>query len=601
LIEIVTVDQETPAVGAWLTEHRLHSVLEVRGGAPVAEVAARYGASRQSVYRWKARYERYGVAGLQDKSRRPRSSPQRIPAEVEALVCELRRAHPRWGARRLVFELGRRGVARVPSRATVHRALVRNGLVEPQQQRHKRKYRRWQRETPMHLWQIDIVGGIYLADGRECKMVTGIDDHSRYVVLAAVLAVPNGRAVCEAFTAAMRDHGVPSEVLTDNGKQFTGRFTKPRPAEVLFERICRENGITARLTKPSSPTTTGKIERWHGTLRREFLDHSGPFADLPAAQAAIDAWVHGYNQSRPHQSLDMATPASLFRPARTQPTRPTAPATSPVPATELRAATAQKDSFLVPVSANAVEFDTVVARSGLLNVLPRVQRVRMASAHVEQLAHVWADEHSIHIQIGGELVKTVASNLDLADLHELRLRGARPAGPPPATTFATRDAALAAGSAVEIDRAVDSSGICQLGAQKLALGSSLANKRVTLRLDGHLVHVLCQGVLAKTLPCPIPADQRGRLRGARLGADPLPPPPAGPIQVERRVPAEGVVMVTRQRIRVGRTYAGKTVTILIEDTCLRVLHDGEELSVHHRTTNEPVTRFRAYAARRPET
>jgi transposase InsO family protein len=73
--------------------------------------------------------------------------------------------------------------------------------------------------------------------------------------------VPNGRAVCEAFTAAMNRYGVPSEVLTDNGKQFTGRFTKPRPAEVLFERICREHGITALLTKPSSPTTTGKIER----------------------------------------------------------------------------------------------------------------------------------------------------------------------------------------------------------------------------------------------------------------------------------------------------------------------------------------------------
>jgi transposase InsO family protein len=268
LVEIVTVDQETPVDGTWLAEHRLHSVLEVRGGASVAEVAARYGASRQSLYRWKARYERDGVAGLQDRSRRPRSSPRRIPAEVEALVCELRRAHPRWGARRLVFELGERGVARVPSRATVHRALVRNGFVVLQHQTHKRKYRRWQRETPMHLWQIDIVGGIYLADGRECKMVTGIDDHSRYVVIAAVLAVPNGRAVCEAFTAAMRDHGVPSEVLTDNGKQFTGRFTKPRPAEVLFERTCRENGITARLTKPSSPTTTGKIERWQCATRR---------------------------------------------------------------------------------------------------------------------------------------------------------------------------------------------------------------------------------------------------------------------------------------------------------------------------------------------
>ena len=187
-------------------------------------------------------------------------------------------------------------------------------MVVPQAQRHKRKYKRWQRETPMALWQLDLVGGIYLADGRECKLLSGIDDHSRFVVCAAVLAVPSGRAVADAFTAAMRAYGVPSEVLTDNGKQFTGRFTKPRPAEVLFERVCREHGITAKLTGPYSPTTTGKVERWHRTLRRELLDAAGPFADLPSAQAAIAAWVHTYNHARPHQSLDMATPASLFRP-----------------------------------------------------------------------------------------------------------------------------------------------------------------------------------------------------------------------------------------------------------------------------------------------
>lgn len=177
----------------------------------------------------------------------------------------------------------------------------------------------------MHLWQLDLVGGVFLIDGRECKMLTSLDDHSRFVVIATVLAVPNGRAVCDAFAAAMRRYGVPSEVLTDNGKQFTGRFTKPRPAEVLFERVCRENGITARLTKPSSPTTTGKIERFHQTLRRELLDHCGPFADLPEAQAAIDAWVHSYNHRRPHQALDMATPATLLRPGRSQPPQLDAP------------------------------------------------------------------------------------------------------------------------------------------------------------------------------------------------------------------------------------------------------------------------------------
>lgn len=116
----------------WMGEHRLRAVLEVRAGAPVAEVAIRYGASRQSVYAWRARYERDGPAGLADKSRRPGTSPGRMPADVEALICELRRSHPRWGARRrLVFELGQRGVARVPGRATVHRArsLRRNSVT----------------------------------------------------------------------------------------------------------------------------------------------------------------------------------------------------------------------------------------------------------------------------------------------------------------------------------------------------------------------------------------------------------------------------------------------------------------------------------------
>jgi transposase InsO family protein len=151
---------------------------------------------------------------------------------------------------------------------------------------------------------------VFLADGRECKLVTSIDDHSRFMVITQVVVEPSGR-VCQAFTDAMARYGVPSEVLTDNGKQFTGRFTKPFPAEMLFEQICRENVITARLTKPRSPTTTGKIERWHQSLRRELLDECGPFESLQAAQSAIETWDRGYNYERPHQSLGMAAPASL--------------------------------------------------------------------------------------------------------------------------------------------------------------------------------------------------------------------------------------------------------------------------------------------------
>ncbi|AYJ47368.1 transposase [Rhodococcus sp. P1Y] len=164
----------------------------------------------------------------------------------------------------------------------------------------------------MHLWQLGLVGGIFLVGGRECKILTGIDDHSRFIVVAAVLEKHSGVVVCAAFVAVMQRWGVPFEVLTDNGKQFTGKFARPLPVEVLFERTCREHGISARLTKRRSPTTTGKIERFHRTLRRELLDEVGPFASIEAAQLALDEWVHSYNTERPHQSLDMATPVTLL-------------------------------------------------------------------------------------------------------------------------------------------------------------------------------------------------------------------------------------------------------------------------------------------------
>jgi Integrase core domain len=91
---------------------------------------------------------------------------------------------------------------------------------------------------------------------------------------------------------------------------FTGRFGA-KDTEVLFDRICRENGIDHLLTAPRRPTTTGKIERFHRTLRTEFLT-GRVFDDLPTAQDELDRWVVSFNTERPHSALDMATPASRF-------------------------------------------------------------------------------------------------------------------------------------------------------------------------------------------------------------------------------------------------------------------------------------------------
>jgi transposase len=231
-----------------VVEQRYRAVLEVKAGVPVTEAAARFGVSRQSVHSWLRRYEQGGLGALANRSRRPESCPHQVSAEIEAVVCELRREHPKWGPLRLAHELGKAGVVPVPSRMSVYRVLVRHGLVEPEaRKRPKSSYRRWERDEPMALWQLDIVGGAFLASGTEAKIVTGVDDHSRYCVIAAVVTRATGRAICLAFAAALRAYGVPDEVLTDNGKQFTDRFGKG--GEVLFDRICRDNGITHRLTQ----------------------------------------------------------------------------------------------------------------------------------------------------------------------------------------------------------------------------------------------------------------------------------------------------------------------------------------------------------------
>lgn len=275
-----------------VVEQRYRAVLAVERGEPKIVVATQFGVSRQALHTWLTRSARDGRAGLMDRSHRPCGCPHRADAEVESRVCELRREHPRWGLRRIAFELARTAAegSTPPGKSTVYRILRRHGLIEPGRRRRKRRdYQRWERETPMALWQIDIVGGLFLTDGTECKVVTGVDDHSRFCVMATVVVRATGRAVCLAFAEALRRYGVPDEVLTDNGKQFTDRFGKG--GEVLFDRICRDNGITHRLTEPASPTTTGKVERFHKTFRREFLDHAEPFADIVVAQAAVDTWV----------------------------------------------------------------------------------------------------------------------------------------------------------------------------------------------------------------------------------------------------------------------------------------------------------------------
>jgi transposase InsO family protein len=563
-----------------VTEQRYRAVLEVLAGVPVTEVAGRYGVSRQSVHAWLRRYRDEGPSGLADRGHQVRHHPWQIRAELEAVVCEL---PPRWGPKRLGFEMGRRGFGEV-TRSTVYRVLVRNGLVEQRSRRLRRlDYRRWERPVAMQLWQMDVTASAFLDDGREVKIITGIDDHSRYCVIARAVLRATARPVCQALVDAMTVYGVPEEMLTDNGTVFTGRFIKPRPAEVLFERICRENGITQRLTRPASPTTTGKIERLHQSLQLELLDDHGPFESLDALQAALDGWRQDYNTSRPHQSPGMAFPASRFAPAAsTLELRLPGAASSagqPVAAEPARAVT--EPAPLLP----AVEADRVVPPSGNLQI--GGQQVWLGPALAGRKVTIWADERVLHVLLDGTRLKTLPSRLGVTDQARLAGGGGRPAGPSPLV--------LASGTAVEVERMVNAQGLASLAGTQFNVGYELAGQKVTLRMDGAQMAVVSHdGVLLRTMPCPVPAPDRARLRGARQ-ATARPPAPSGPVTVQRRVSSRGGIMVATQKIQVGLVHAGKTVTVIAEDHVFRLMVDGQEAGVVPRTTASEIHRYKAYA------
>ena len=303
-----------PLVDLSMVEQRYDAVREVLDGASVKDTAIRYGIDRRTLHRWLRRYANEGLAALADKSSRPDRCPHQMAPEIEARIVEMRRSHPGWGPRTILNKL-RRELEAPPSRAAIYRCLVRHRLIQPKPRRRRRDdYKRWERSRSMELWQIDVMGSVFLQSGIGVSVVTGIDDHSRFCVIAKVVARATAKPVCDALLEALGRHGIPEQILTDNGRVFTGKLGK-RPANVLFDRICLNNGIRHLLTAPYSPTTTGKIERLHKTMRKEFFADK-VFETIEDMQAALDVWVADYNNEREHQSLGDVPPIRRFELAR---------------------------------------------------------------------------------------------------------------------------------------------------------------------------------------------------------------------------------------------------------------------------------------------
>jgi transposase InsO family protein len=294
----------------------------------VAEFCRREQISRQTFYKFRARFAEYGIDGLKDRSRRPVSSSGQTCAEVEELVLRRRKQLLEQGLdhgpQSIQWSLQREGHTGLPSPSTIWRILTRHGVITPQpQKRPKSATKRFTFDRPNECWQSDWTEWS-LADGSPVAIAGTLDDHSRYVPgLGADAGAGTSELVWEVMMGGITECGIPSMSLTDNGLVYTGRRFD---FESAFETNLRALGTRTINSRPFHPQTCGKIERFWQTLKKWVRARPAP-ATVEELNDLLEEFRTFHNHQRPHRALRGATPAEAF--AATEKARP---ADRPLPA-----------------------------------------------------------------------------------------------------------------------------------------------------------------------------------------------------------------------------------------------------------------------------
>jgi len=283
-----------------------------QAGANVRELSRRYGVSPTTAYKWLGRYEEEGEEGLMDRSRRPARSPQRTSAEQERAVLGVHERYPYWGARKLRQVLVNEGGMELPAVSTVVAILRRHGCQVRGSGAVQKAWQRFNQPEPNRLWQMDFKGH-FAAGAARCHPLTIIDDHSRYAVCLRACAGEHGGYVRPALEAAFTRYGLPERILCDNAGPWgtSERRARYTALGVWLLRL----GVEVVHGRPLHPQTQGKCERFHRSLKTEVLSQATPWRDLRHCQLHFDRWRQSYNHERPHHALDLATPASRYRPS----------------------------------------------------------------------------------------------------------------------------------------------------------------------------------------------------------------------------------------------------------------------------------------------
>lgn len=295
-------------------DQRTRFVLEAeRGFHSFSELCRRYGVSRPTGYKWVERYNAEGLEGLRDRSHRTESCPHATPQELVDRILELRK-HRGWGAKKLRKVLLREFDA-VPSVDTVHQVLRRGGMIEAPKPRRRRTHPgppATVTDRPNAVWSVDFKGQFRTGDGKLCYPLTVQDTFSRFVLDCKGMRRLDQQHTRRRFDRLFRLFGLPDVIKSDNGHPFASTAVA-RLSKLSVHWI--KLGIRPELIEPASPHQNGTHERMHRTLKAETT--RPPKNDLRAQQRRFDRFRAIFNEERPHEALDLETPASVYRPSAT--------------------------------------------------------------------------------------------------------------------------------------------------------------------------------------------------------------------------------------------------------------------------------------------
>ena len=276
----------------------------------LTELCRSFGISRSTAYRIISRYENYGIEGLVERKKAPKSHPNKTTEKVEKNILELKEKYPRWGAKKIRILLFKScSEDEIPSVVTVHNILKRNGLVK-HQKRHKRVKPLFPIFDPKYcneVWSVDYKGKFLMGNKKYCHTLTIADSRSRFLFAAKGQYHEKLRSVKSEFTKVFRVYGLPNQIHSDNGSPFGSVRSVQRFTRLSYWFI--ELGIMPVFSDPAHPEQNGRHERMHRDLKAACAKPSS--YDLRAQQRRLNHFMKEYNHERPHEALEMKTPGEI--------------------------------------------------------------------------------------------------------------------------------------------------------------------------------------------------------------------------------------------------------------------------------------------------